>query len=167
MRCFRRSWPITALQRTSKDLAWQIMHPSMHNRLQLVRTVCLQSEKSSELRTHLSCDVACSCDVCACVRHRDEHVPLPGFLTPCLILSLWDRCPGTCTSVNTLPRCRSRTPREATHWPASSFSTSCMQILNPYCSSSVSSIPTANTYFPYCGTPQTCDLSYTPLVIWK
>lgn len=84
-----------------------------------------------EWRTHLSCGVACSCDACAGVPHRDQHAPWPGSLTSRPIHTLLDRRLGTRTSVRTLSRCRTRTPREATHRSASSLNTSWMQDPEP------------------------------------
>lgn len=138
-------------------------------RLQHFSGACLQSERLCGLRAHLFCGVACSCEACAGVRHRDEHAPWPRSLTSCPILALLDRCHGTCTSVSTLPRCRTRTPREATHRPAYSVNTSWMQNPNLYCSSTVSSIPSANSELPTVVLHQhtTCDLFYEPLVTWR
>ncbi len=79
--------------------------------------------KLCKLSAHLFCGVACSCEVCAGVQHCDEHAPWSGSLIPCWIPAVLDRCLGTCTSVRTLHRCRTRTPTEATHWPASSVNT--------------------------------------------
>lgn len=116
--------------------------------------------------SYLFFGVACSCEACAGVRHRDEHAPWTGSLTSCPILTPLDRCLGTCTSVCTLPRCRTRTPRAATHWPASSVNTSWMQDPNLYCSSTVPSIPWDNCDLPTVALHKhsTCDLSYTEIV---
>lgn len=84
--------------------------------------MCVSSLTRCGLRAHLSCGAACSCGERAGVRRCDENAPWPGSLTSCPVPALWlDRCLGTCTSVNTLPKCRARTHREATHWPASSL----------------------------------------------
>lgn len=116
---------------------------------------CLRSEKLREFRAHLFCGAACSCEACAGVHHRDEHAPWPGSLTPCRIPTRWERCLGTHTSVSTLPRCRTRTPREATHWPASSVTTL------PGCKTPSPllqlhrTIHTLKIWILYCDSPQT------------
>lgn len=110
-----------------------------------------------EMRTHLFCGVACSCAVCAGVQGCDEHAAWPGSLTPCVILALSDRCPGTCTCVSTLHRCRTRKSREATHWPASSvFTSGCKTrpLLQPDCTTHNLS----KVWIPYCGIPQTFNM---------
>lgn len=116
---------------------------------------------SSLTRAHLSCGAACSCGERAGVRRRDENAPWPGSLTSCPVPALWlDRCLGTCTSVNTLPKCRARTHREATHWPASSLHkshTSWMLDQRLYHISAP---------VPSMSSDSTCDLPYAPLVIW-
>lgn len=153
---FIRSLPIAFLL---EQLHAQTLHDKTCSRL-LVR---------AGLWAHLFDGVACSCEACAGVRIRDEYAPWPGSLTPCSALSLLDGCLGTCTSVSTLPRCRTRTPREATRRPASSVNTSWMQDPNPYCSANVPSMPSANSEFPTLALHKqsTCGLSYSSPVIWK
>lgn len=80
-----------------------------------------------EFSTHLFSGVPCSCEVCAGVPHCDEHAPWTGSLTSCLNLALPARCHDTCTTWSTLHRCRTRTPRGATHRHASSCYGSRMQ----------------------------------------
>lgn len=131
---------------------------------------CMPPEWCELFRAHLFCGAVCSCEACAGVRDHDERAPWPGSLTSCLTPALLDRCLGTCTSERTLPRCRTRTDREATHRPASSVQksacTSWMQDLNRYCSSTAASIPSANLRSLLCRSPNLQhDLSYTPLVI--
>lgn len=120
-----------------------------------------------EFSTHLFSGVPCSCEVCAGVSHCDEHAPWTGSLTSCLNLALPARCHGTCTTWSTLHRCRTRTPRGATHRHASS------------CYGSRMLFPNSLLWFGYINHPlsllstvalhrhSTCDLSYAPLLIWR
>ena len=132
-----------------------------------VMSACSRKSKGVQ-RTHLFCCGACSCDMSAGVRHYDEHAPSPGSLAFCSVLALLDRCLGTCTSVNNLPRCRTRTHREAMQWHASSRHKSTV----PGCKTrTLNTAPLYHPYpqqIPYSGAQHsTCDLSYAPLVIGR
>lgn len=107
-----------------------------------------------EISTHLFSGVPCSCEVCGGVPHCDEYAPWTGSLTSCLNLVLPARCHGTCTTWSTLHRCRTRTPRGATHRHASSRVQDAIPVL----------LTAVRLYRPspqstlYRGTPQTFNM---------